>query len=347
MHIVIPLLVLLLGGMSANAAEAPVDGAALGAGMVNPGYQEKPAWFKESFLDIREDIAEATTTGRRVLLYFYQDGCPYCAKLLNDNFGNREIAEKTQQGFDVIAINMWGDREVTDLQGALTTEKAFAAALRVQYTPTLLFLDESGGVVLRVNGYFAPHKFAVALDFVAGRRERNGSFADFFASASPRAANLKLSSLPGTLASPLKLADRGDHGRPLLVLFEQGSCIACDELHSDTLSRSELAYALTNLDVAQVDLRSTDLLQTPDGRQLGARDWARELGIQYAPSLVFFDRQGNEVFRTEAYLRAFHVHGAIDYVVSGAYRWQPSFQRFLQHRTEMLAERGIKVDLLD
>ena len=32
MHIVIPWLVLLLAGMSANAAEAPVDGAALGAG---------------------------------------------------------------------------------------------------------------------------------------------------------------------------------------------------------------------------------------------------------------------------------------------------------------------------
>ena len=67
-----------------------------------PRVPGEPAWFKESFLDIREDIAEATTTGRRVLLYFYQDGCPYCAKLLNDNFGNREIAEKTQQGFDVI-----------------------------------------------------------------------------------------------------------------------------------------------------------------------------------------------------------------------------------------------------
>ena len=63
--------------------------------------------------------------------------------------------------------------------------------------------------------------------------------------------------------------------------------------------------------------------------------------------MLFFDASGAEVFRTEAYLRTFHVHGAIDYVVSGAYRWQPSFQRFLQHRTEMLAERGIEVDLLN
>jgi thioredoxin-related protein len=78
-----------------------------------------------------------------------------------------------------------------------------------------------------------------------------------------------------------------------------------------------------------------------------ARDWADALDVKYAPSLVFFDAHGKEVFRTEAYLRSFHIHGAIDYVVSGAYRWQPSFPRFLQHRTEMLSERGIEIDLMD
>ena len=86
--------------------------------------------------------------------YFYQDGCPYCAKLLNDNVGNRKTADKTQWSFDVIAINMWGDREVIDLSGETTTEKAFAAALRVQYTPVLLFLKEQGRMVNRINGYF-------------------------------------------------------------------------------------------------------------------------------------------------------------------------------------------------
>ena len=73
----------------------------------------KPPWFKDSFLDIREDLEEATTVGKRLILCFYQDGCRYCTRLLKNNFGNREIAQKTQQHFEVIAINMWGDREVT------------------------------------------------------------------------------------------------------------------------------------------------------------------------------------------------------------------------------------------
>src|SRR5210317_185258 len=72
----------------------------------NPGYVEKPKWFKNSFLDMREDVAEATETGKRVVLYFFQDGCPYCKKLLEDNYGNREISEYSQKHFDTIAVNM-------------------------------------------------------------------------------------------------------------------------------------------------------------------------------------------------------------------------------------------------
>ncbi|MGB5281776.1 MAG: hypothetical protein WBN37_10720, partial [Arenicellales bacterium] len=32
----------------------------LSPGMVNPGYVEKPAWFKDSFLDIRDDVNDAS-----------------------------------------------------------------------------------------------------------------------------------------------------------------------------------------------------------------------------------------------------------------------------------------------
>ncbi len=330
----------------AAATGAPAD--TLGADLVNPGHHDKPPWFKESFLDIREDVAEAGESDKRVILYFYQDGCPYCSKLLKDNFGNPDIAVKTQNAFDVIAINMWGDREVTDFKGISTTEKNFAESLRVQYTPTLLFLDDAGEVILRINGYFAPHKFRIALDYVAARQEKVLGFRDYYARAVQRRLAGKLVEIAGVLPHPLRLADNLKTAyRPLLVLFEQAACKPCDELHNDALKRPSVAAAMTNLDIAQVNMWSEEKVQTPDGRELEIRQWARELGVQYAPSLIFFDRKGQEVFRTEAYLKSFHLHGAMDYVVSGAYRAQPNFQRFLQHRTDALHARGIAVDLMD
>jgi len=72
-----------------------------------------PPWFANTFLDLREDIAEATRNGRRLLVYFGQDGCPYCKQLMVTNFSQRSIVEKTRQHFIALAVNMWGDREVT------------------------------------------------------------------------------------------------------------------------------------------------------------------------------------------------------------------------------------------
>lgn len=313
-------------------------------GFVNPGFVEKPQWFKTSFLDLREDVAEAADEGKRVLLYFYQDGCPYCEKLINTNFSQRDIVSKTQKHFDVIAINIWGDKDVTDMAGNEVSEKAFARNLRVQFTPTLLFLDEQGEVALRVNGYYPPHKLMTALDYVAGRHEKTQPFRDYLASNQPAASSGKLHIEKRFLQPPYRLQRKaGD--KPLLVLFEQKDCAACDELHGDTLRRPLSSRLLGQFDVAVVDLWSNGKLQTPSGETMSQSAWAKRLGVQYAPSLLFFDSSGREIFRTEAYLRPFHVQSAMEYVASGAYREQPEFQRFVQERADHMREQGIEVDL--
>ncbi|HKJ75863.1 MAG TPA: thioredoxin fold domain-containing protein, partial [Gammaproteobacteria bacterium] len=108
------LAVLLVGVAGPGAAVAEPESL---EGGVNPGYHEPPAWFKASFLDLPEDVAEARDGGKRLMLYFYQDGCPYCAKLIDDNFGRSDIEQTARRNFEVVAINMWGDRQVTGLDG--------------------------------------------------------------------------------------------------------------------------------------------------------------------------------------------------------------------------------------
>lgn len=306
--------------------------------------EDMPAWFKESFLDIREDAAEAAKGGRRLMLYFHQDGCPYCAKLLRENFGDKAIAEKTRKHFDVIAINLWGDREVTDLAGKATTEKAFAKALRVQFTPTLLMLDEKGGTALRLNGYVPPHQFHAALDYAGGRLEKKQSFTDYLLVRAPEAANGKLHEQPWLMASPLDLSKRD--GKPLLVIFEQKVCAGCDEMHVEGFPRPEVAALLKRYRAARVDIASAEALKTPNGKSLAMRDWARQLKIVYTPSFVFFDGGGREVFRVEGYLRPFHLASSLDYVASGAYRKQPEFQRFIEARAAARRAKGEKIELM-
>lgn len=318
----------------------------LAEGMVNPGYHEKPNWFKNSFLDIGEDIEEAASRNRRLILYFYQDGCPYCAKLLQDNLGQRAIAEKTQRYFDLIAINMWGDREVTWIDGNTATEKTIAARMRVMFTPTMLFLNEKGSVALRVNGYYAPDKFDAALEYVGRRMERKMSFPEYYQQQQPAKASGKLHQADFIIQDNdlVRVMDRND--KPLLVLFEQKQCKACDELHTDVFKRKETIEQLKRFNVVRFDMWSEQELATPHGQIASARHWARRLRIQYAPTMVMFAPDGKEVIRTEAYLKSFHIQSVMDYVASGGYKTQPSFQRFISERADRLEAQGVHIDLM-
>jgi len=306
--------------------------------------QEPPAWFSESLLDLREDVAAAAAEGKRLMLYFGQAGCPYCIRLMEVNFRQAAIADKARRHFVALALNIWGDRAVTWTDGSVSTEKRLAAQLKVQFTPTLLFLDERGGIALRLNGYYPPHEFEAALDYVAGKMEKRISFADFLKSKTKAAARETLNPQPFFMPAPYDLR-RAPDGKPLAVLFETPHCAGCDELHAVAFKRQEVLAQLVKFDVARFALSGNDPLRAPDGKNTGAAAWARALKVGYVPTLVLFDRRGREVFRTEAYLRPFHVAGALEYVSSGAYLREPSFQRFLQVKAERMRSRGESVDL--
>ena len=53
-----------------------------------------PSWFSETFLDLREDVRDAAKDGKRLMLYFGQDGCPYCRELMETNFTQPGIVAK-------------------------------------------------------------------------------------------------------------------------------------------------------------------------------------------------------------------------------------------------------------
>ena len=336
---------LFLGAGLFGQASLAAESGNLEAGMVNPGYEEKPDWFKNSFLDIGEDVEEAAAAGKRIMLYFYQDGCPYCAKLLRDNFSQQSIVQKTQKYLDVIAVNMWGDREVTGLDGQQTTEKQFSANLRVMFTPTILMLNEQGKVVLRINGYYHPVKFEAAIDYVGQHKETTFSFADYYRNLNPVKASGKLHEEDFFLQPPYDLQKLSKQAKPLLVLFEQHQCKPCDEYHTDIYQRKETKEQLLRFNIVRLDMWGKTPLITPVGKKTTAREFAKQLDVKYAPSMVFFDNNGKEVFRSEAYLRAFHTQSILDYVASGAYQKQPNFQRYIAARADKLEAQGIHVDL--
>ena len=303
-----------------------------------------PRWFATTFLDFHEDVADAARDGKRLLVYFGQDGCPYCTKLMTVNFSQRTIVEKTQRHFVAVALNIWGDREVKWIDSRTLTEKALARELGVQFTPTIVMLDETGQVIVRLDGYYPPNQFDAVLDYVAAKLERSEALGDYLRAHVRDPASPTLHDEPFFIKPPHDLRRPRD-GRPLAVVFETVDCAACDELHEEAFRRDAVMKEVRRFDVARFALGAATTLTTPDGRRTTAGEWARELRVAYTPTVVFFDASGVEVFRIGAYLRPFHFASAFAYVADGGYRREASFQRYLQGRADRMRARGERVEL--
>ena len=128
------LALLIFTSFLSTAAEHKKEGDFLGAKIVD----ELPNWFKSTFMDFSEDLEEAADEDRHIMIYFHQNGCPYCAKLVEDNFHDEKLVAKLQKDFDVIETNMWGDRELTDWTGEEFSEKEFSIKMKIQLNISLV-----------------------------------------------------------------------------------------------------------------------------------------------------------------------------------------------------------------
>ena len=161
---------LFLAGWNATAQEAGYEPVLNDDGL----YSQE--WFLESFLELRDDLLEAGGNGKSFAIIWEQKGCPYCRELHMTNFADDDIRNYVRDNFEVIQLNIWGAREVTDFDGAAMTEKELARKNNVRFTPTVQFftLPERAGEdwddpvkeAARMPGYLRPEPFMAMFQYV-------------------------------------------------------------------------------------------------------------------------------------------------------------------------------------
>lgn len=125
-----------------GAALAAVMALPLWASEVGDDGLHKQPWMRDTFKDLREDLAEANAEGKRLVLFFEQRGCIYCSAMHEEVFSDPKISAYIDDHFFVVQLNLHGDIEVTDFDGESLPEKDMARKWRVLFTPNIVFLPE-------------------------------------------------------------------------------------------------------------------------------------------------------------------------------------------------------------
>lgn len=302
-----------------------------------------PDWFKLSFLDLQEDINDAVNGRRGLIIYFGQAYCPYCKAHLENNWGRRDIVAYTRANFDVIAINVRGDRTVIDIDGKEYSERIFSARYKATFTPTLLFFDSNGKQSLTLTGYRKPYQFFAALEYVADKHHQQESFREYLARAegADSFGQDTLNESEIFLPQPYQLSEIRK-SKPLAVFFEERNCHACDVLHASPLNRSEIVKQFNQINAVQLDMWSDAPVTTPDGQKTTAKKWADQMGLNYSPTIIFYDESGQEIIRVDSVVGFFRLKNVLHYVTSRAYRTQPSYQlwRAAERRKQLMPQES-------
>lgn len=143
-------------------------------------------WYLESFLDLAEDVATARTNGKRLAIIVSQRGCIYCKRMAEEHFSDPKIVAYVRENFEVLHLDLFGAKEITDFDGAKLGEKAFAQKYGVRLTPTILFFPESADglgrldvrkrEVARMPGLLEPREFLAMFRFVREKAYEASSF---------------------------------------------------------------------------------------------------------------------------------------------------------------------------
>jgi thioredoxin-related protein len=289
---------------------------------------------RNSFLDLKQDALQAQQANRTLMLMLEQEGCVYCIEMRRVNFSDREIAEYVASNFDLVQLDIWGNRDLVDFTGETMSEKTYARKRNIQLTPMTLFFDAQGKELFRMTGYYKPALYKAALRYVAERQYEKIRFRDF-------AKDVAVDEGAGGLRSERFILETADlsaamrnaaqHGKGLALLFAQERCQSCVELYDKTFGDENDVRMLTGAyEVVRLNVWGKRPLKGFDGAAVTEARLAESMDIRYTPTVVFFDTRGQEIFRYDSYRKPEHFRLLLRYLTTDARTRYASFQDWLR-----------------
>jgi thioredoxin-related protein len=234
-----------------------------------------------------------------------------------------------------------GDREIQFSKDQSYTEKEFSKQLKVQYTPTILFLDAKNNAVARLNGYRSSGQFSNILHYVNDKAYKDMSLADYLEKNSKKGIyTLKDNDLFK------KITDLSTVKTPLAVIFEDSSCDECEHLHSKLLTRDDVEAELKPFTIIRLDANSNDSITSPNGEKTTPKELAKSLNMVYRPGIVLFD-DAKEITRLDGMLFSFHFKELFRYVGGGYYKKYATYNEYLSERQAELLKQGTDIHIVD
>jgi len=114
-------------------------------------------------------LDRSNVAGERPLVVFFERrSCHACDVLHSEPLSDPYVIERVQQ-FDAVQLDLDADTPVVTPSGERTTAREWGQQLEIHWAPTILFFDEVGQEILRIEAVVGLHRLSTTMDYVLTR----------------------------------------------------------------------------------------------------------------------------------------------------------------------------------
>lgn len=121
--------------------------------------------FANNVIDINKKIEEAKKEKKDLMIFFHIPDCPYCKRMLDENFKDDTIIKLIDKSFILIDIYTADKRDIIfkEFKGS---PKEFAKHTKATAYPATLFIDTDSKVFYKAIGYRNTQEYVYELKYV-------------------------------------------------------------------------------------------------------------------------------------------------------------------------------------
>jgi thioredoxin-related protein len=252
-------------------------------------------FFAQSFGDLPEELAAARESGKLgLLLFFEQEGCPYCERMLQTILNQPAVQDWYRERFVSISVDINGDVELVDIDGITLPSKVFARHRRVKTTPTISFIDLSGAEVYRrITMVSGPREFMMLSQYIADGRYTDVNWKDY-AGEHPEVVNS--ATVQQVVDFRLEAAAAAERGVTLLLAVTREGCRYCAQLRREFLApmirSGDYFYKVL---IREMMMEPDTAILDFSGQVTTTAEMAARYGVSITPTVLLLDPSGKRL----------------------------------------------------
>jgi thioredoxin-related protein len=128
--------------------------------------------------------SDATTSGKITALYFYEPGCPYCARFESGPLKDPAVMKEIST-LEWVRVKTTSDTPIDHL-GAKVSQGQLVSRYGINLAPTVIFLTPDGKTLATIRGFFETPDFLEMVKYVTEGHYKKETFEVYLARKAKR-----------------------------------------------------------------------------------------------------------------------------------------------------------------